>query len=186
MLRPTTPVAVDRRSPLPGLTGLRWLAALPVFAFPLSLVDFGLNPFADGRWARTYASLLGQGGWTGVSFFFVLSGFLLTWRCSESRGTAAFVRKRLAKIFPLHVVTWSVAMVLYAFALAGSPWEYLPNLVLVSSWSSTCPSPRSSRSSGGFGPTASRSPSRRASRAPWSSRSSRCRCPTGRGSTACP
>ncbi|WP_286689291.1 acyltransferase [Aeromicrobium sp. REDSEA-S38_B2] len=134
VLRPTTPVAVDRRSPLPGLTGLRWLAALPVFAFHLSLVDFGLNPFADGRWARTYASLLGQGGWTGVSFFFVLSGFLLTWRCSESRGTAAFVRKRLAKIFPLHVVTWSVAMVLYAFALAGSPWEYLPNLVLVSSW----------------------------------------------------
>lgn len=125
---------VDHRVPLPGLTGLRWLAALPVFAFHLSLVDFGLNPFADGRWASTYASLLGQGGWTGVSFFFVLSGFLLTWRRSESRGTAAFVRKRLVKIFPLHVVTWSVAMVLYAFALAGSPWEYLPNLVLVSSW----------------------------------------------------
>lgn len=105
-----------------------------MFAFHLSLVDFGLNPFADDRWARTYAALLGQGGWTGVSFFFMLSGFLLTWRHSERRGTGAFVRKRLAKIVPLHATTWALAMALYAFALASSPWEYLPNLFLLSSW----------------------------------------------------
>nr|WP_267888643.1 acyltransferase [Streptomyces puniciscabiei] len=116
------------------MTGLRFVAAAPVFFFHLSLTFIPMNPFSDPTWADAYKTIFWKAGWVGVSFFFVLSGFLLMWRNSDSRGYWHFFRKRLVKLFPSHVVTWTAAMVLFAGAAAATPWDYLPNLFLVNSW----------------------------------------------------
>lgn len=55
------------------------------------------------------------GGDAGVTFFFILSGFVLSIGCGPSvaNGTfhyVQFLRKRLAKIYPLHLVTFTIAL----------------------------------------------------------------------------
>ena len=60
-------------------------------------------------------------GWTvlpdgplGVSFFFILSGFILSHVYGGTRfGVANFYRKRLARIYPLHVLTLLAWIVLF-------------------------------------------------------------------------
>lgn len=128
------------KSKLPSLTGLRFIAALAVFLFHTALLyspipPYGsLNPFADADLASTYSHLLSKGGYLGVSFFFVLSGFVLTWSFRPGERARAFWRRRLCKLFPNHVVTWALCMVL--FAAAVTPLAYwLPNLLLVQSFS---------------------------------------------------
>jgi peptidoglycan/LPS O-acetylase OafA/YrhL len=44
-------------------------------------------------------------GYVGVSFFFVLSGFVLTWSMSPTRTRRRFYFLRFARIWPLHAVT---------------------------------------------------------------------------------
>ncbi|MFF1453389.1 acyltransferase family protein [Streptomyces sp. NPDC058274] len=132
--RPISRPSTDHRAPLPSLTGLRFVAAAPVFFFHLSLTFIPMNPFSDPTWANAYKTVFWKAGWVGVSFFFVLSGFLLMWRDSDSRGYLHFFRKRLVKLFPSHIVTWTLAMILFAGAAASTPWDYLPNLFLVNSW----------------------------------------------------
>lgn len=55
------------------------------------------------------------GGDAGVTFFFILSGFVLSIGCSPrvEEGTfryVQFLRKRLAKVYPLHLVTFTIAL----------------------------------------------------------------------------
>lgn len=55
------------------------------------------------------------GGDAGVVFFFILSGFVLSIGCGPriEDGTfqyIQFLRKRLAKIYPLHLVTFTIAL----------------------------------------------------------------------------
>ncbi|UCN13634.1 acyltransferase family protein [Cellulomonas iranensis] len=61
---------------LDALTGLRFLAALVVVVFHLSLNRFFLDAPAL---VDPLQGVLRNGGWLGVTFFFVLSGFVLTW-----------------------------------------------------------------------------------------------------------
>ena len=77
---------------LPTLTSLRFFAALMIFAFHL-------REFAPSE--TLYA--LAPGMLHGVSFFFVLSGFVLT-HVYFGRGvpSATFYRARIARIVPLH------------------------------------------------------------------------------------
>ena len=91
---------------LDALTGLRFVAALGVFAFHAQ----SLLPAVPAL-----APLL-AGGQSGVSFFFVLSGFVLTWSAA-GRGVAArtFWRRRAARILPGYWVAW----------LAGIPVTWL-------------------------------------------------------------
>ena len=56
------------------------------------------------------AHVLGRGG-VGVSFFFVLSGFVLAWSTREGDTPGRFYRRRFARVWPLHAVTWAVAVV---------------------------------------------------------------------------
>jgi peptidoglycan/LPS O-acetylase OafA/YrhL len=42
---------------------------------------------------------------TGVSFFFVLSGFVLTWSARPDDIATGFWRRRIARIYPVHLVT---------------------------------------------------------------------------------
>ncbi|MFW6695338.1 acyltransferase family protein [Streptomyces sp. MAR4 CNX-425] len=92
-----------------------------------------INFYADQDVAEGMAHVFAPAGFVGVSFFFVLSGFVLTWSRRDGDRTGAFWRRRLLKIFPSHLVAWAVVMVL--FAAAYTPMHaWLPNLFLVHSF----------------------------------------------------
>lgn len=125
--------APSARPQLPSLTGLRFIAAAMVFFFHSSMIPISLNPFADRHIANGFARLVSVAGSVGVSFFFVLSGFVLTWSARPRDTTAGFWRRRLLKIFPNHVATRARTVVLFAgSAVPLKAW--LANLLLVQSW----------------------------------------------------
>ncbi|BAJ25941.1 MULTISPECIES: acyltransferase [Kitasatospora] len=116
---------------LPSLTGTRFLAALLVLAFHAS--SEGL--FADRGTAGVLAALLGKAGWAGVSFFFVLSGFVLAWSAGPHGARPGFRRRRIARIHPAHLVTTLTAMALLVAGGTGLTWaEVVPNLLLAQAW----------------------------------------------------
>jgi peptidoglycan/LPS O-acetylase OafA/YrhL len=104
-------------------------------AFPLDpLTQRGpINFFADRHIALGYLILTYPAGYLGVSFFFLLSGFVITWSARPGERARTFWRRRLLKIFPNHVVVWAFAMIL--FAAAYTPWySWLANLFLLHTW----------------------------------------------------
>lgn len=123
-------VARDNR--LPSLTGLRFLAALAVFGFHLHVQDV----FASDSVDRVLSTAFDQGG-NGVGFFFILSGFVLTWSFRPGATARRIWRRRAAKIFPIHVVTWTIALVglLYASSHDISVSAALASLLLLQAWS---------------------------------------------------
>ncbi|MDG4814633.1 acyltransferase [Micromonospora sp. WMMD956] len=126
-------VKIDVRRPasrLQSLTGLRFLAALLVFGFHLSL---NRHLLGEGSLPDAYRGLLKNAGWFGVTFFFVLSGFVLTWSVRPRDTYREFVARRLVKIYPNHLVTFVIAFTL--FGLAGaSALEAVGNLALLHAW----------------------------------------------------
>lgn len=116
---------------LPSLTGLRCVAALLVFG--LHVRNFG---YFQGTGARIATWSFGAGA-SGVSFFFVLSGFVLMWSARPGDRPVAFWRRRLARIYPVHLVTAAIAL-LMAITLAQQTTptlhQGLANVLLVHSW----------------------------------------------------
>lgn len=56
-------------------------------------------------------------GYLGVTFFFVLSGFVLTWSARPNVPTSTFYWRRFARIWPAHMVALILALpVFYTFA----------------------------------------------------------------------
>lgn len=126
-------------SKLPSLTGLRFFAALLVFFFHITLSNSPIppndpiNPFADAELGSTLEWLVSKTGYLGVSFFFVLSGFLLAWASKPGEAKRQFWRRRLLKIFPIHLVMWVLSMILFAAAI-NPPLGWVSNLFLVNSF----------------------------------------------------
>ncbi|MFD5787647.1 acyltransferase family protein [Streptomyces sp. NPDC087866] len=114
----TAPRATDPKPPaasrLPSLTGLRFPAALAVFVHHAFLPIVPLRLLADDGTADRLAGWFTQAGGLGVTFFFVLSGFVLTWSARDNDTTRGFWRRRFVKIYPLYVVTWALAVSLFA------------------------------------------------------------------------
>ena len=126
------PIPNTTRRDLPSLTGMRWAAALLVFGTHVRI--FG---YFGGEAAKTVQTALSPGS-TGVSFFFILSGFVLAWTARQRDTAPAFWRRRLARIYPLHLATIAVALVLaWTILPAARPsfLTFLANLFLVQSWS---------------------------------------------------
>ncbi len=130
---------IHTRKPLPSLTGVRFFPALLVFFIhalqPIGPVDptGPVNPFADQGLAQGLVKFFLPAGYLGVSFFFLLSGFVITWSVKPGERVTSYWRRRIVKIFPNHVVMWAAAMIL--FASAYTPMRtWLPNLFLVNSW----------------------------------------------------
>ncbi|OQR62840.1 acyltransferase [Streptomyces maremycinicus] len=129
----------QRRAPLPSLTGLRFVAALLVFLYHTSYLAGPLRPtlpisfFADPDIAQPVADFFLPAGRIGVSFFFVLSGFVLTWSSTPGDRPSAFWRRRALKIYPNHLVTFALAIWLWASATPLHAW--LANLSLVHAFS---------------------------------------------------
>lgn len=120
---------------LPSLAGLRFAAAFLVFGFHthvMGLVDTGpLGAVLD--W------IFGQAA-GAFSFFFLLSGFVLTWSLRPAETAARFWRRRLARIYPNHLVTWlGVLGLLVVSGARVSAAVVVSNLLLVQAW---LPDPR--------------------------------------------
>lgn len=136
---PEATTAHPRLSKLPSLTGLRFFAALLVFCFHITLSNSPIppnepiNPFADAELGASLEWMVSKAGYVGVSFFFVLSGFLLAWASKPGEAKRQFWRRRLLKIFPNHLVMWALSMILFAAAIT-TPLGWASNLFLVNSF----------------------------------------------------
>ncbi|MFF4349406.1 acyltransferase family protein [Streptomyces sp. NPDC001530] len=111
---------------LPTLTGCRAFAAFAVFVGHAQFMLWG--PTEISRW-------LGSAAMSGVEFFFILSGFILTWSANTREPVGPFWRRRIVKIYPNHVVAWALGLGAMAWAgYALSPGMLFPNLFLVQGW----------------------------------------------------
>jgi len=94
MLRDMSLVSVHPTR-LDSLTSLRFFAALVV------VVHHVTRNFAQ---IPVITPLFDIGG-VGVSFFFVLSGFVLAWSNKPVESDRRFYRHRFARVYPLHIAT---------------------------------------------------------------------------------
>ncbi|MFD5654880.1 acyltransferase family protein [Streptomyces sp. NPDC127039] len=117
---------------LPSLTGLRFIAAFLVFAFHVTFLP---SRYIGGGLGDSLGDILAKAGFYGVCFFFVLSGFVLTWSARTGDTAPRLWRRRLVKIYPNHLVTFVLAAVLMTFAAERiSGGQALANLFLVQTW----------------------------------------------------
>jgi peptidoglycan/LPS O-acetylase OafA/YrhL len=110
----------QRPARIEALTGLRFLAAMMVFCFH---IDVSLK-------TKCFDGPLGG---IAVSFFFVLSGFILTYVYRDRLrwgGLKRFYFTRWARIWPLHAVCLSAVIYFIAYT---PPVDY-PSLRLASHW----------------------------------------------------
>ncbi|MFC5923479.1 acyltransferase family protein [Micromonospora vulcania] len=115
---------------LPSLTGLRWIAALLVFGFHAATMRIIAEPDYKAVIDQMFAL-----GLSGVQFFFVLSGFVLVWSARPGDSRRTFWRRRVAKIYPNHLVLWAAALlVAWWFADPVLPAAALENLLLLQAW----------------------------------------------------
>jgi len=125
------PAVRGHSAKLPSLTGMRIVAALMVFACHVFLE----TRFFGGRTGNALSDVFGRAGNLGVGFFFILSGFILTWTARPDDTAPRFWRRRLVKIYPNHVVTLVVAAaLLLAAGQTFTTADWLPNLFLVHAW----------------------------------------------------
>ncbi|HEX3647750.1 MAG TPA: acyltransferase [Pseudonocardiaceae bacterium] len=125
-----------RRSRLPTLTGLRFVAAAAVFVSHTST----LRIFADHGVDNWTARFLPPLGYVAVEFFFILSGFVLTWSARPDDTARAFWVRRAVKIYPNNVVGCALAVV--GIVATGNTIPLgvaLPNLFLVQDWAPSIP-----------------------------------------------
>ncbi|MGH9307616.1 MAG: acyltransferase family protein [Acidimicrobiales bacterium] len=121
-------VGPGRARRLDSLTGLRFAAALVVFGYHLEGFFYFRAPYA----AMSHGFVQGT---TGVSFFFILSGFVLTWSHQRGDRPSAFYRRRSARIGPLQVVTWIIMGVILLTLTTGPPLgPSLASLFLLAPW----------------------------------------------------
>ncbi|MEU6094310.1 acyltransferase [Streptomyces sp. NPDC047079] len=117
------------RPRLTSITGVRFFAAFMVFLFHIAIS----SPFADRGVSDGLFTVFSKAGWAGVSFFFILSGFILTWSARPQDSVRSFWRRRVTKVVPNHLVTYAVTMVLYAGATVTGTTAVL-NLLLLQPW----------------------------------------------------
>jgi len=112
----------------------RFVAALGVFIFHLKNIDTGISPFWNGSYGLF------------VDMFFILSGFVIAYSYpASSSGFSGYVRfltRRIARIYPLHLLT--------LLAFAGLAWigisgptshagvtDFIHNGLLIQAWGIT-------------------------------------------------
>ncbi|WP_255771713.1 acyltransferase family protein [Pseudarthrobacter sulfonivorans] len=106
---------------LPTLTSLRAFAALLVFIYHLEAA--GVINFPPARL-----------GYTGVAFFFVLSGFVLAWGYRPDFSTSRFYLRRVARVYPSHIAMWLVVLLLPNPNGSHGPLAAILNLLLLQAW----------------------------------------------------
>jgi len=110
---------------IPALTGLRFFAALMVFFshFPIKTQNQNLL-------------LLQTSGFNGVTFFFVLSGFIIAYNYLERfesrplQSTPRFLLSRFARIYPLYAL-----IIIFSWMNSGGSIPIAPYLTATQAWS---------------------------------------------------
>jgi peptidoglycan/LPS O-acetylase OafA/YrhL len=122
--------AVKRPPSLPALTGLRFFAALAVL-----LYHYGAA-FAERSGIPSPLAHMLHNGYLGVSLFFVLSGFILTYTHQrdvlDGRFLADFYMARFARVYPVYLLALIIALPVLARPL--SPADVAAVLTMVQSW----------------------------------------------------
>jgi len=131
-----------RKGELSGLTGIRFYAALFVYLYHVILI-------IPGMYAMGGRSLFLDAAEGGVAFFFVLSGFILTYNYADvfRNGISAasykrFVWDRLTKIYPVHFLALLLVLPIAIFSPhLHLDWRAVPLhlLLLQSFWPSSTP-----------------------------------------------
>ncbi len=73
-------------------------------------------------------------GYVGVAFFYVLSGFVLTWSTTPDTSTGTFYVRRFARVYPSHFVMFLVALVVPFLAFPVTWPAAIANVFLVQAW----------------------------------------------------
>lgn len=115
-----------------SLTSMRMFFALCVFLSHLSFLN------DSKQYSEIFDSVFYE-GFLGVSFFFILSGFILSYSYGnrlekQEVSKRAFYVARLARIYPIHCVTLIIAILLGLLSSSGAKY-ILPNLLLIQSFS---------------------------------------------------
>nr|WP_314523147.1 acyltransferase [uncultured Rahnella sp.] len=130
--QPITTGKLPPQIKLPSLTGSRFWAALLVFLFHSSLPS-DLAPFSDPTIQHIFTVIVGKAGWLGVSYFFILSGFIMVWSARDNDTLGDFYLRRFAKIYPTHCLTWAIAFIIGAMSIYQYKlWS--SNLLLLNTW----------------------------------------------------
>jgi peptidoglycan/LPS O-acetylase OafA/YrhL len=135
--KPSPPAAAPSardRGRLPALTGTRWWAACAVFILH-ALILLPVYPFQKSElFRRIHQDFVPmQFGAAGVTFFFVLSGFIIYWSFDSSGSPLGFYRRRVLKIYPTHLVS-SVVFIVAARVPMHRLVLWVPNILLVHTW----------------------------------------------------
>ncbi|MEV6071251.1 acyltransferase [Nocardia sp. NPDC052001] len=125
--------SAEHRPALPSLTGARWWAAFAVFVLH-ALVFLPVYPFQKSELFRHIHQWIPmQLGAAGVTFFFVLSGFIIYWSFRPGMSVRGFYRRRVLKIYPTHLLA-AAAFVVVASVPLSRAVVWVPNLLLVHTW----------------------------------------------------
>ena len=121
-----------RAPELPALTSIRFFAAIAVVAH-----HYAPSPTGPGAWV---ADSWIKHGFVGVSLFFVLSGFILTYTYAPIGVVGSVARKRfgwarVARIYPMHVLGLSLCapvVIAHRIAKDGVPTGIVTSLIAAS------------------------------------------------------
>jgi peptidoglycan/LPS O-acetylase OafA/YrhL len=112
----------------------RFIAALGVFIFHLKNVDGSISPAWNGSFGLF------------VDMFFILSGFVISYSYpAASTGSHLYIRfmlRRIARIYPLHLLTLLAFVALGFLGIQGSApsssaSDFIYNLLLIQAWGVT-------------------------------------------------
>ena len=96
------------RPRLPAVTSLRFFAAFHVALFHLNEMGAITGP----HWLKTFAGI----GYVGVSFFFVLSGFILVYTyAGRNVVLGEFYQTRFARIYPAYLFSLVLTFPFFCF-----------------------------------------------------------------------
>ncbi|MGW3121323.1 acyltransferase family protein [Streptomyces sp. NPDC001107] len=132
----TAPQESPREPEKPARTTrqLTYIAAarlLPSFCILASHLSFE-KVFKDPGVQDVYYRIFNPSGFNAVSFFIVLSGFILTWISANRPPDRGFVARRLLRILPVHFLTWAVVVCAFGAMFAGS--GMFATLTLLQGW----------------------------------------------------
>ncbi|GIF24443.1 peptidoglycan/LPS O-acetylase OafA/YrhL [Actinoplanes tereljensis] len=116
---------------LDSLTSLRFFAAFAVFTHHFTGLG-GKTGFGRSPLIFPYSEIGGH----GVTFFFVLSGFLMMWVFKGGEHAGVFYWRRIGRIWPAHLV--ALVLGVYAYYIAAGKdiewWSLISSVFLVQTW----------------------------------------------------
>lgn len=129
---------MDKLIQLNKLTSLRYFAAFYVIAFHYFGFFAGVNSFIE---------MIIHHGYVAVSFFFILSGYILTYnylKYAENINYKQFLKKRFIKLYPAYFTALAISFVFGIYFYISSPesrssifidsYAFISSVLMLQSW----------------------------------------------------